>query len=67
MDARIAITPLLEAEADRAAVRRDTQSRLAEAQIMSNVEGWKVGAPVYNTARYVPQYRTTALEPATSS
>ncbi|CEG66249.1 Putative NADH:ubiquinone oxidoreductase, B16.6 subunit [Rhizopus microsporus] len=49
---RIHLVPLLTAEADRDAYRRSEAAKAREAEIMKNVEGWKVGESVYNNTKY---------------
>ncbi|XP_065224479.1 NADH dehydrogenase [ubiquinone] 1 alpha subcomplex subunit 13 [Planococcus citri] len=49
----IALTPMLEAEADREYLRQLRKNREDEAELMKNVPGWEVGKlysePVYKT------------------
>lgn len=51
--ARIHLIPVLEAESDRDAVRRQFAAEAREREIMKDVKGWKYGS-VYNTERCVP-------------
>ncbi|EDQ85537.1 uncharacterized protein MONBRDRAFT_11846 [Monosiga brevicollis MX1] len=53
LNARIAIAPVLEAEADRLMVRRRAQITEAERKIMANHKGWDVNEKFYNTDSYV--------------
>jgi NADH dehydrogenase (ubiquinone) 1 alpha subcomplex subunit 13 len=52
---RIHLVPLLQAETDRDTYRRHRLLDADEAEIMKDVEGWKVGESVYHTDRYVPR------------
>ncbi|RKP06029.1 GRIM-19 [Thamnocephalis sphaerospora] len=52
---RLHLVPLLQAETDRDTYRRHLALNAEEAEIMKDVEGWKVGDSVYNTDRYVPR------------
>ncbi|XP_066840136.1 NADH dehydrogenase [ubiquinone] 1 alpha subcomplex subunit 13 [Anser cygnoides] len=54
MEARIALMPLLQAEADRRTLRMLRQNLDEEAKIMKDVPGWKVGESVFHTDRWVP-------------
>ncbi|KAG9301680.1 hypothetical protein G9A89_016751 [Geosiphon pyriformis] len=54
---RIHIIPLLQAEADRDAYRRNFAALKREAEIMKDVPGWKVGESVYNTKRYMHPFK----------
>ncbi|XP_050521802.1 NADH dehydrogenase [ubiquinone] 1 alpha subcomplex subunit 13 [Daktulosphaira vitifoliae] len=51
--ALIALTPLLDAEADREYLKQLRRNREAEEELMKNVKGWKTGTlygePVYKT------------------
>ncbi|KAL4400778.1 mitochondrial respiratory chain complex I protein [Malassezia pachydermatis] len=51
---RIYLTPLLLAESDRDAFRRNRASQLREKLLMKDVPDWEVGKSVYNTKRYTP-------------
>ncbi|AYO44254.1 NADH dehydrogenase [ubiquinone] 1 alpha subcomplex subunit 13 [Malassezia restricta CBS 7877] len=51
---RIYLAPLLLAEADRDAYRRDRASELREKKLMKDVPGWEAGKSVYNSKRYTP-------------
>lgn len=52
--ARIYLTPILQAEADRDLYRRQMASEAREAAIMKDVPGWKTGMKgIYNTKSYV--------------
>lgn len=50
--------PLLTAEADRDLYRRTEAAKAREAEIMKDVDGWKVGESVYNNTKYfnAPSY-----------
>mmetsp|Transcript_9904 Transcript_9904/g.10003 ORF Transcript_9904/g.10003 Transcript_9904/m.10003 type:complete len:129 (-) Transcript_9904:102-488(-) len=52
-EARIAILPYLQAESDRQLIAKITESNRQEAEIMKNVDGWKVGESVYSK-RWMP-------------
>ncbi|XP_027328242.1 NADH dehydrogenase [ubiquinone] 1 alpha subcomplex subunit 13 [Anas acuta] len=54
LEARIALMPLLQAEADRRILRQLRQNLDEEAKIMKDVPGWKVGESVFHTNRWVP-------------
>ncbi|KAJ2783531.1 hypothetical protein H4R18_001664 [Coemansia javaensis] len=54
MWARIHVTPLLIAEADRDEYRRRHAAVEREKAIMKDVPGWVPGQSVYNGKRYVP-------------
>ncbi|XP_032059617.1 NADH dehydrogenase [ubiquinone] 1 alpha subcomplex subunit 13 [Aythya fuligula] len=54
LEARIALMPLLQAEADRRILRLLRQNLDEEAKIMKDVPGWKVGESVFHTDRWVP-------------
>ncbi|XP_035169766.1 NADH dehydrogenase [ubiquinone] 1 alpha subcomplex subunit 13, partial [Oxyura jamaicensis] len=54
LEARIALMPLLQAEADRRTLRILRQNLDEEAKIMKDVPGWKVGESVFHTDRWVP-------------
>ncbi|KAI5476642.1 GRIM-19 [Pseudohyphozyma bogoriensis] len=49
---RIHLVPLLMAEADRDAYRREQAALEREKVIMKDVQGWQPGKKVYNTDRY---------------
>ncbi|EDP42764.1 hypothetical protein MGL_2964 [Malassezia globosa CBS 7966] len=51
---RIYLAPLLLAEADRDAFRRDRAALLREKLLMKDVPDWEAGKSVYNTKRYTP-------------
>eukprot|EP00049_Salpingoeca_infusionum_P004095 m.74793 g.74793 ORF g.74793 m.74793 type:complete len:122 (+) comp12413_c0_seq1:226-591(+) len=53
-NARAAIAPFLDAENDRRYIKRSAELLEAEALIMKDVPGWKVGERVYNTDRFIP-------------
>ncbi|XP_019393857.1 PREDICTED: NADH dehydrogenase [ubiquinone] 1 alpha subcomplex subunit 13 isoform X2 [Crocodylus porosus] len=53
LEARIALFPLLLAEHDRRTLRLLRENLEEEAIIMKDVPGWKVGASVYHTDRWV--------------
>jgi NADH dehydrogenase (ubiquinone) 1 alpha subcomplex subunit 13 len=50
--ARIHLTPMLQAEADRDDVRRHFAAQQREKKLMKDVKGWDLGG-VYNSARLV--------------
>jgi NADH dehydrogenase (ubiquinone) 1 alpha subcomplex subunit 13 len=53
--ARYAIAPILQAEQDSKYLARQAEILQREAEIMSDVPGWKVGESVYNSkSRWVP-------------
>ncbi|XP_065604706.1 NADH dehydrogenase [ubiquinone] 1 alpha subcomplex subunit 13 [Cyrtonyx montezumae] len=54
LEARIALMPLLQAEADRRTLRLMRQNLDEEAKIMKDVPGWKVGESLFHTERWVP-------------
>ncbi|XP_071583901.1 NADH dehydrogenase [ubiquinone] 1 alpha subcomplex subunit 13 [Heliangelus exortis] len=54
LEARIALMPLLQAEADRRTLRIMRQNLDEEAKIMRDVPGWKVGESLFHTERWVP-------------
>ncbi|KAM9174331.1 NADH dehydrogenase [ubiquinone] 1 alpha subcomplex subunit 13 [Mergus octosetaceus] len=54
LEARIALMPLLQAEADRRILRLLRENLDEEAKIMKDVPGWKVGESVFHTDRWVP-------------
>ncbi|KAG2155044.1 B16.6 subunit of GRIM-19, NADH:ubiquinone oxidoreductase [Suillus bovinus] len=49
---RIHLVPLLVAEGDRDAYRRQQAALEREREIMKDVKGWEAGKSVYNNARY---------------
>ncbi|EGO02024.1 B16.6 subunit of GRIM-19, NADH:ubiquinone oxidoreductase [Serpula lacrymans var. lacrymans S7.3] len=49
---RIHLVPLLLAEGDRDAYRREVAAVEREKEIMKDVKGWEPGKSVYNNARY---------------
>lgn len=49
---RIHLVPLLVAEGDRDAYRRQQAALEREREIMKDVKGWEAGKGVYNNARY---------------
>jgi len=49
---RIHLTPLLIAEADRDAYRREQAALAREKAIMKDVPGWEPGKSVYNNPKY---------------
>ncbi|ORX77579.1 GRIM-19 protein [Basidiobolus meristosporus CBS 931.73] len=51
--ARLHLLPMLQAEYDRDAYRRQYAAFVREAEIMKDVPGWEVGKSVYNTKRYI--------------
>lgn len=53
--ARYAVAPVLQAEADREYLERELINLKKEAEIMKNVEGWKVGASPYFTGKFMPR------------
>eukprot|EP00128_Syssomonas_multiformis_P018874 Colp12_sorted_trinity150504_noHs@17516 len=52
-EARVFLTPMLQAEEDRRWIREHHQSIVEEAFVMKDVKDWKVGESVYNTSRFV--------------
>lgn len=53
--ARYAVAPLLQAEADREYLERELINLKKEAEIMKNVEGWKVGENPYHSKKFMPR------------
>ncbi|KAI8987949.1 GRIM-19 [Mycotypha africana] len=55
---RIHLVPLLTAESDRDNYRRLEAAKAREAEVMKDVDGWKVGESVYNNTKYFtpPKY-----------
>ncbi|MEE6487940.1 hypothetical protein FKM82_015088 [Ascaphus truei] len=53
LETRIALLPLLQAEADRRVLRLLRENLEEEAIIMKDVPGWKVGETVFHTDRWV--------------
>eukprot|EP00177_Eucheuma_denticulatum_P006580 GFKZ01011977.1.p1 GENE.GFKZ01011977.1~~GFKZ01011977.1.p1 ORF type:complete len:144 (-),score=18.68 GFKZ01011977.1:65-496(-) len=51
---RMALTPLLQAEEDARFVKQRDEYHKWEADLMSDVPGWKVGDNVYKTRNFVP-------------
>ncbi|KAF8897810.1 GRIM-19 [Infundibulicybe gibba] len=49
---RIHLVPLLMAEGDRDAYRRQQAALAREKEIMKDVSGWEAGKSVYNNSRY---------------
>jgi len=49
---RIHVVPLLLAEQDRDAYRRNVAAMAREREIMKDVKGWEVGKSAYHTSRY---------------
>ncbi|XP_006456821.1 GRIM19 NADH ubiquinone oxidoreductase [Agaricus bisporus var. bisporus H97] len=49
---RIHLVPLLLAESDRDAYRREQAALAREREIMKDVPGWEVGRSVYSSSRY---------------
>lgn len=47
-ESRMAIMPYLQAEQDKMLMAQLAESAAKEAEIMKNVEGWKVGESVYS-------------------
>mmetsp|Transcript_11525 Transcript_11525/g.18366 ORF Transcript_11525/g.18366 Transcript_11525/m.18366 type:complete len:178 (+) Transcript_11525:3-536(+) len=55
IEARRSLVPFLQAEEDIAYASKKKKRDALEAQVMSGVEGWTVGASVYNTSKiYAP-------------
>ncbi|CAO1624915.1 unnamed protein product [Parajaminaea phylloscopi] len=52
---RINLVPMILAEADRDAYRREQANLRREQEIMKDVPGWEAGKSVYNSKRYTPQ------------
>jgi hypothetical protein len=50
---RLMLLPLLKAEEDLEYLEKSRKSRIIEGEIMSSVEGWKVGEKPYHSARFV--------------
>lgn len=61
--ARYAVAPLLQAEADREYLERELINLKKEAEIMKNVDGWKVGMTSYFTGKFMPR----AVDPFNTS
>ncbi|KAI5855402.1 GRIM-19 [Tricharina praecox] len=57
--ARIYLTPMLQAEADRDDVRRHFAAQQREKELMKDVKGWDLGG-VYNSDRFVRPTYTVA-------
>ncbi|KAJ3797963.1 hypothetical protein GGU11DRAFT_31436 [Lentinula aff. detonsa] len=54
---RIHLVPLLMAEGDRDAYRRQQAALAREKEIMKDVEGWETGKSIYNNPKYAsPQF-----------
>ncbi|KAJ1308861.1 hypothetical protein OPQ81_004549 [Rhizoctonia solani] len=53
--ARIYLVPLLLAEGDRDAYRREQAALAREREIMKDVRGWEIGKSVYHNTKYKPQ------------
>ena len=53
--ARYAIAPLLQAEADREYLERELINLKKEAEIMKDVEGWKIGRSPYIFGAFMPR------------
>ena len=53
--ARYAVAPILQAEADREYLERELINLKKEAEIMKNVEGWKVGRSPYFSGVFMPR------------
>jgi NADH dehydrogenase (ubiquinone) 1 alpha subcomplex subunit 13 len=51
---RIHLVPMIMAEADRDAYRREQGQLAREKEIMKDIPDWKAGKGVYNTKRYTP-------------
>ncbi|KAI0068576.1 hypothetical protein BV25DRAFT_14276 [Artomyces pyxidatus] len=51
---RIHLVPLLLAEGDRDAYRRQQAAQAREKEIMKDVKDWEAGKSVYNNPRYQP-------------
>ncbi|KAL7425222.1 hypothetical protein Q5752_000910 [Cryptotrichosporon argae] len=51
---RIHLVPLVLAEQDRDAYRRQQAALAREKEIMGDVPGWEAGKSVYNNPRYTP-------------
>eukprot|EP00591_Stephanopyxis_turris_P010588 CAMPEP_0195528806 /NCGR_PEP_ID=MMETSP0794_2-20130614/31123_1 /TAXON_ID=515487 /ORGANISM="Stephanopyxis turris, Strain CCMP 815" /LENGTH=133 /DNA_ID=CAMNT_0040659997 /DNA_START=72 /DNA_END=473 /DNA_ORIENTATION=+ len=52
---RYQIAPLLQAEADREYMARETANLKMEAKVMAGVEGWEVGKNPYNSGKWMPR------------
>jgi len=54
---KYALAPLLQSEADREYLLRETKLKEQERKIMSDVPGWKAGeSPYYNPLRWTPAH-----------
>ena len=53
-EVKSAVATLMQAEENHHYIERLKQKKAQEAEIMSDVEGWKVGESVYLTDRWVP-------------
>eukprot|EP00055_Hartaetosiga_balthica_P000212 m.135986 g.135986 ORF g.135986 m.135986 type:complete len:124 (+) comp10343_c0_seq1:42-413(+) len=54
---RLALKPFLEAESDRKYIVDTAKELEAEAIIMRDNKAWKVGERVFNSSRFVPQWK----------
>ena len=54
--ARYALAPILQNEADREYMMREKKLLQQEARIMSEVPGWKVGQSQYHGQRWTPAH-----------
>ena len=54
-EARYAVAPILQAEADRNYLERELKLLQKEAEIMKDVEGWEVGKSTYNSGKWFPR------------
>jgi len=53
--ARYAVAPVLQAEADREYLTRELINLKKEAEIMKNVDGWVVGQSPFSTKVFMPR------------
>ncbi|KAF9515254.1 hypothetical protein BS47DRAFT_1372072 [Hydnum rufescens UP504] len=58
---RIYLTPMLLAEGDRDAYRRQQAALAREKEIMKDVKGWEAGRSVYHGDRHKPDQRIVLL------
>ncbi|EIN10517.1 hypothetical protein PUNSTDRAFT_132607 [Punctularia strigosozonata HHB-11173 SS5] len=58
---RLHLVPLLLAESDRDAYRREQAAIAREKEIMKDVKGWEAGKSVYNNPRYRPAEQIVVL------
>jgi len=58
---RLHLVPLLLAEGDRDAYRREQAAVARESEIMKDVKDWEAGKSVYNNSRYRPSNTIVVL------